>query len=73
MAIELTDDLIRLQQASDAAHEAVRADPSPEAWATWRDRAGDVQAAVTAYAQETGQPRNEVEAAVKKAARYPEA
>ncbi|MCX4543751.1 hypothetical protein [Streptomyces sp. NBC_01565] len=75
MAIELTgeraDELIQLQRASDAAHEAVRADPSPEAWASWRERAGEIQAAVTAYAVEIGQPRNEVEAAVKKAARYP--
>ncbi|MFB6805506.1 hypothetical protein [Streptomyces sp. NPDC056387] len=73
MAIELTDELIQLQRASDAAHEAVREDPSPEAWAAWRERAGEVQAAVTAYAKEIGEPRNAVEAAVKKAVRHPEA
>ncbi|MFE2140164.1 hypothetical protein ACFXA3_00090 [Streptomyces sp. NPDC059456] len=73
MAIELTDELIRLQRASDAAHAAVREDPSPEAWAAWRERAGEVQAAVTAYAVEIGEPRNQVEAAVKKAVRHPEA
>ncbi|MEU3665723.1 hypothetical protein [Streptomyces virginiae] len=72
MAIELNDDLIQLQRASDEAHAAVRADPSPEAWAIWRDRAGDVQAAVTEYAKEIGEPRNKVEAAVKKAVRHPE-
>ncbi|MFE9844652.1 hypothetical protein [Streptomyces goshikiensis] len=71
MAIEPPDELIQLQHASDAAHAAVRADPTPEAWAAWRDRAGEVQAAVTAHALEIGKPRNEVEAAVKKAARHP--
>lgn len=58
--------------ASDAAHAAVREDPSPEAWAAGPERAGEVQAAVTACALEIGEPRNAVEAAVKKAARYPE-
>lgn len=72
MAIELTDELCQLQRASDAAHEAVRADPTPEAWAAWRDAAGAAQAAVTAYADEAGEPRNKVEAAVKKAVRHPE-
>ena len=72
MAIEPPDDLIQLQRASDAAHEAVRDDPSDRAWAAWRDRAGEVQAAVTEYAKEIGEPRNKVEAAVKKKARYPE-
>jgi hypothetical protein len=70
VAIELTDELIRLQRASDAAHAAVRDDPTPEAWAAWRERAGEVQAAVTAYAAEIGEPRNQVEAAVKKAVRH---
>jgi len=70
VTIELTDDLIQLQRASDEAYAAVREDASPASWATWRERAGEVQAAVTAYAQEIGEPRNQVEAAVKKAARY---
>ncbi|MFI5831112.1 hypothetical protein ACIA6C_28325 [Streptomyces sp. NPDC051578] len=71
MAIELNDDLIRLQRASDAAWAAVREDPSDDAWAAWRERAAEVQAAVTVYAQESGEPRNRVEAAVKKAVRHP--
>jgi len=71
VAIELTDELIRLQQASDAAHAAVREDPSSEAWAAWRERAGEVQAAVTLYAKEIGEPRNKVEAEVKKRVRNP--
>ncbi|MGW4505669.1 hypothetical protein ACWENO_13620 [Streptomyces sp. NPDC004436] len=72
MAIEPPSELIDLQRASDAAHEAVRQNPSEDRWAAWRDRAGEAQAAVTEYAKEIGAPRNEVEAAVKKAARYPE-
>lgn len=72
MAIEPPSELIDLQRASDAAHEAVRQNPSDESWAAWRDRAGEVQNAVTAYAVEIGEPRNQVEAAVKKAVRHPE-
>ncbi|WP_301373519.1 hypothetical protein [Streptomyces xanthophaeus] len=76
MAIELTgeraDELIRLQTASDAAHAAVLEAPTPEAWQAWRDRAAEAQEAVTLYAKETGEPRNKVEAAVKKAVRHPE-
>lgn len=71
MAIELNDDLINLQRASDAAHAAVREDPSPDAWAVRRERAAEVQAAITDYAKEIGEPRNAVEAAVKKAVRHP--
>ncbi|MET9142418.1 hypothetical protein [Streptomyces sp. NPDC004042] len=41
------------------------------AWRAWRDLARDVQAAVTDHARAEGQPRNEVEATVKKAARHP--
>ncbi|MFJ8016265.1 hypothetical protein [Streptomyces sp. NPDC096339] len=71
MAIEPPDELIELQRASDAAHEAVRANASPAAWAAWRERAGEAQAAVTEYAKEIGEPRHQVEAAVKKAVRHP--
>ncbi|MFG3552153.1 hypothetical protein [Streptomyces sp. NPDC047725] len=42
------------------------------AWRAWRDLARDVQAAVTEYAKEQGQPRNEAEAVEKRSARYPE-
>jgi hypothetical protein len=65
VAIELTDELIALQQASDAAWAAVREAPSDEGWELWRERAAEVQSAVTAYAQEIGEPRNKVEAALK--------
>lgn len=71
MAIEPPDDLIQLQRASDEAHAAVRENPTDEAWAMWRERATVVQAAITAHAEEIGEPRNAVEAAVKKAVRHP--
>ncbi|KIF07512.1 hypothetical protein PL81_01495 [Streptomyces sp. RSD-27] len=72
MAIELTDELIRLQTASDEAWGVVREAPSDEAYATWRDRAAEVQAAVTEHAKAIDKPRNAVEAALKKAVRRPE-
>lgn len=42
------------------------------AWRAWRDLARDIQAAVTAYAREQGQSRQEAEADVKKAVRHPD-
>lgn len=42
------------------------------AWRGWRDLARDVQAAITDHAEAEGQPRNEVEASVKKESRHPE-
>ncbi|MFJ9644997.1 hypothetical protein [Streptomyces sp. NPDC101206] len=71
MAIELTDELIQLQQASDDAWAVVREAPTDEAYAAWRDRAAEVQAAVTAYAAEIGEPRNKVEATLKSRVRRP--
>lgn len=83
------DELIRLQTASDVAHaEVLRlaeaygpiADWTPEqlaerdaAYAVWRERAADAQTAVTEYATEISEPRNVVEAAVKKVVRHPAA
>ncbi|MGW4560094.1 hypothetical protein ACWEOV_41765 [Streptomyces sp. NPDC004365] len=42
------------------------------AWRAWRDLARDVQAAISEYAKDEGQARNDVEADVKKQARHPE-
>lgn len=39
-------------------------------WAVWRDRAGEVQQAVTDHAKASGQDRGKLEAAVKKAVRH---
>lgn len=74
MAIELTDELIRLQRAANAAQEQATAGPySAAAWRPWLDAAEAVQAAVVEHAKETGQNRYEVEMAVKLAARQSEA
>ncbi|MBM7167499.1 hypothetical protein JQK87_03525 [Streptomyces sp. G44] len=39
-------------------------------WRSWYEAAAVFQAAVTAHAKTTGQPRHEVEQAVKKAVRH---
>jgi pyrroloquinoline quinone (PQQ) biosynthesis protein C len=70
VAIELTDELIRLQRTANAAREEATAGAySAEAWRPWSEAVGVVQAAVTEHAKETGQSRYEVEMAVKLAAR----
>ncbi|MGW1363053.1 hypothetical protein ACWCQP_37295 [Streptomyces chartreusis] len=43
-----------------------------KAWQSWRRLASTVQAAVTAHAKESGEPRFNIEAAVRTAARHPE-
>lgn len=63
MAIELTDELIRLEQA---AWEEIQAGTLTV------DTAIAVQAAVTEHAKATGQSRFDVEAALKKRVRNPE-
>lgn len=74
MAIELSDELIQLQRAANAAREAATAGPyTSEAWGPWREAAERVQAAVTEYAARTGQNRYQVEMAVKLAAGKPTA
>jgi hypothetical protein len=70
VAIELTDELIRLQTASDQAWAAVLKGGGEAAYATWRERAAEVQTAVTAYAAEIGEPRHKVEQALKSAVRH---
>jgi hypothetical protein len=74
VAIELTDELIQLQRATNAAREAATAGPySAEAWRPWLEAAEAVQDAVTEHAAATGQDRHKVEAAVKTAAKPPAA
>lgn len=63
MAIELTDELIQLE---------TRAWEEIQAGALTVDTAIAVQAAITAHAEATGQPRFDVEAALKKQVRHPE-
>ncbi|MFD7996720.1 hypothetical protein [Streptomyces mexicanus] len=80
------EELVAMQRAADQAQGVQQlreqyGPPTREAWneqqtatheTAWRDLARDVQAAITAHAQAEGQPRTEVEAGVKKAARHPE-
>ncbi|WP_282697394.1 hypothetical protein [Streptomyces sp. CC208A] len=63
MAIELTDELIRLEEAAWAEQQA---------GALTVATAEAVQAAITAHAEATGQSRFDVEAALKKHVRHPE-
>lgn len=74
MAIELSDELIRLQRAANAARKTATASAySADGWQPWRDAVEAVQAAVVEHAKATGQNRYEVEMAVKLAARETEA
>lgn len=63
MAIELSDELIELER---------RAWAEIQAGALTVTTAEAVQAAITAHAEATGQPRYDVEAALKKLVRHPE-
>jgi hypothetical protein len=63
VAIELSDDLIKLEEAAWAEIQA---------GALTADTAHAVQAAITAHAEATKQPRYDVEAALKKHVRHPE-
>ncbi|MEU2924230.1 hypothetical protein ABZ636_04085 [Streptomyces sp. NPDC007251] len=69
------DDLVKLEQAAEAAHARYLADPSPDPTGTrqaWVEAAAAFQAAVTEHAEAEGAVRYEVEMAVKKAVRHPE-
>lgn len=68
--IELTDELIRLQQASDAAWAAVLQGGGDAAYTVWRERAAEVQTAVTEHAKAIDKPRNAVEQALKTRVRH---
>lgn len=63
MAIELTDELIRLEEAAWAEQQA---------GALTIETAAAVQAAITAHAEASGQGRMQVEMALKKKVRHPE-
>jgi hypothetical protein len=72
VAIELSDELIRLQRAATAAREQATAGPySAEAWRPWLDAADALHAAITEHAKATGENRFELEKAVKNAAKEP--
>jgi hypothetical protein len=72
VAIELSDELIQLQRAANAARERATAGTySSEAWQPWLDAVEKVQAAFVGHAAATGQDRYQVEMATKLAARQP--
>ena len=67
MAIELSDELIQLQRAAVEAREMATAGAySAEAWRPWLEAANQLQAAVTAHAEATGQNRYDVETTLKR-------
>ncbi|MFE0132415.1 hypothetical protein ACFWY6_12710 [Streptomyces sp. NPDC059037] len=72
---DIPDELIMLERSSEEARAALAGLDGEEyaaQWRAWAAAAEEFQAAVTARAAETGQPRHEVEMAVKKAVRHSE-
>ena len=74
--MDVPEHLIELQKAADLEHAKLATldgEERQEQWEAWRMCAEAVQAAVTQHAADHGESRYEVESAVKKAARHPEA
>ena len=70
------DTLVQLEQAAEQARARLDQPGTDRdsTWRAWRDAAQTFQAAVSEYAAESeGESRYEVEMAVKKAVRHPEA
>ncbi|MFD4475974.1 hypothetical protein ACFWPU_07645 [Streptomyces sp. NPDC058471] len=68
-------DLIKAERSAEEARAGLAGLDGEEyraQWNLWLEKTAEFQAAVTRYAQETGQPRNEVEMAAKKAVRHAE-
>ncbi|MGW5736987.1 MULTISPECIES: hypothetical protein [Streptomyces] len=75
MAVDITDELIKLERSAEEARAKLAGLEGEEyaaQWRAWADAAEAFQATVTAHAKETGQPRHEVETAAKKAVRHAE-
>lgn len=73
--VDIPDRLITLQQDADderAKLTGLDGDEREAQWTRWFEAAAKSQAAVTEHAKETGTPRNQIEAAVKKIVRHPE-
>ncbi|KIF72829.1 hypothetical protein QR77_41755 [Streptomyces sp. 150FB] len=67
--MELNDELVGLRRgALEAQALATAGEYSAEAWRPWLEAAQAAEAAITAYAKETGQNRLEVSMAVNRAA-----
>ncbi|WP_238545465.1 MULTISPECIES: hypothetical protein [Streptomyces] len=72
--MDIPDRLITLQQNADAERAKLTGldgDEREAQWKRWYEAAVEIQAAVTAHAQETGTPRGQIEAAVKQVVRHP--
>ncbi|MES4905910.1 MULTISPECIES: hypothetical protein [unclassified Streptomyces] len=72
--MDIPDRLITLQRNADAERARLTGLDGEEReaqWKRWYEAAVEIQAAVTAHAQETGAPRGQIEAAVKKVVRHP--
>ncbi|MFF8459104.1 hypothetical protein ACF06T_31830 [Streptomyces albidoflavus] len=73
MAIELTPELIALQEAADEAGRRVSATPNDgDARQAWFAAAAEVQAAVTEHAEAAGLNRFELEKTLRRHVRHPE-
>ncbi|MHC5259888.1 hypothetical protein ACYSUO_18580 [Streptomyces sp. UC4497] len=74
MAIELPDDLIKLQRAADDEGkklEHLDDDDREKQREVWFEAAAKAQAAVTVYAQEAGLNRFDVEKQLRQITRHP--
>ncbi|MEU6996665.1 hypothetical protein ABZ953_39210 [Streptomyces sp. NPDC046465] len=70
---DITDELIMLERSAEEERARLAGLDGEEyaaQWRRWGDAAERFQAAVTAHATETGQPRHEVEMETKKAVRH---
>ncbi|GGV53539.1 hypothetical protein [Streptomyces spectabilis] len=70
---DISDDLIMMERSAEeerAKLAGLDGEEHAAQWRRWYDASVTFQAAVTAYARETGQARHEVEQAVKKAVRH---
>ncbi|MFI7315131.1 hypothetical protein [Streptomyces hygroscopicus] len=73
--MDIPDRLIELQKTADDEHAKLAGllgEEREAQWKRWHEAAVEIQAAVTAHAQENGLNRFETEAAVKKAVRHPD-
>ncbi|MFD4631226.1 hypothetical protein ACFVYR_18500 [Streptomyces sp. NPDC058284] len=70
---DITDDLIKLERSAEkerARPAGLDGEEYAAQWRRWGDAAERFQAAVTAHAEATGQPRHLIEMAAKRAVRH---
>ncbi|MHC5260849.1 hypothetical protein ACYSUO_23450 [Streptomyces sp. UC4497] len=75
MAIELPDDLIKLQREADEEGKKLEHLDSDELTAQrerWFDKVAEAQAAVTAYAKDNGLNRYDVDKQLRQVTRHPQ-